>query len=309
MKGTETRAKKIILTGASGFLGRNLLKCFSSDSTVQVYALTSKPSLMGQDFASDNVVFADRAFLLDSEEAPSVVEGAILVNCAFPRNTDGISMAKGLKYINDLFCAAKKNRAKAVINISSQSVYSQKRDSVADETTELNLESVYATGKYASELMLNAICDTIPHSNLRLSSLIGPSFDQRITNKLIDNVITTRSAVINISERRFGFMDVTDAARAIDALTQIEPGAWKQTYCVGTGYSYSTQEISERIVELAEELLGFSPEIITKRTEEYGNTAVSGDLLKKDTGYENWLSLEDSLRLIFLSKRAQHLNN
>ena len=53
----------------------------------------------------------------------------------------------------------------------------------ADEQTPAVLESKYAVGKYWSELFVNTLFQGIRHTNLRMASLIGAGFDQRITNK------------------------------------------------------------------------------------------------------------------------------
>lgn len=60
----------------------------------------------------------------------------------------------------------------------------------ADENTVLCLESKYAVGKYATELLVNAICGkAVLHTNIGLASLIGAGFDQRIVNKMVNQII------------------------------------------------------------------------------------------------------------------------
>ena len=296
---------KVVITGASGFLGKSLIKCFAKQEGYQVHALTSDPVALKQEPDTASAVIHIRELLFNNECAKLVFEDADIINCAFPRNTDGVNMANGLFYINKLFSAAKEYHARSVINISSQSVYSQKRTETADENTALNLESVYATGKYATELMLNAICCDLPHTNLRLSSLIGPGFNQRITNRLIDSVICTGKAKVSINERLFGFMDIRDAVTAILSLIRSDIAIWKEVYCVGTGRGYSLVNISDDIVRLTKELLGFMPEIQKVKTDESGNTSVSGELLKRDTGFECSISLYESLLSIYLSKLSE----
>ena len=96
-------------------------------------------------------------------------------------------IADGLKYIQSVFEKSVEGNAAVIVNISSQSVYSQKRTEAATEETPVCLESPYAVGKYAVELMLESICrgSKTRYTNLRMASLIGPGFDQRIVNRLV----------------------------------------------------------------------------------------------------------------------------
>lgn len=279
-----------------------LVRLLSNEDNYLVYALTGNPNSLKSELGNNNTFFCGRWFFHENGCAEDVFSNACIINCAFPRNTDGANVAIGLEYINSLFCAAKDYHSRAVINISSQSVYSQKRTHMADENTSLCLESEYAIGKYATELMLNSICRDLPHTNLRMSSLIGPYFNQRITNRLIDSIISEKRAIVSINKRRFGFMDVRDASDAILSLIGISPMVWKGVYCVGTGQGYSLMEIADELYTITKNVLGFFPEIQKIKTEEYGDTSVSGDLLKRDTGFYSRLSLYDSLQNIFLSK-------
>lgn len=171
----------------------------------------------------------------------------VLVNCAFPRNNDGREMAKGLKYISDLFCVAKVKQVKAVINISSQSVYCQTRMVPASETTELVLESTYAIGKYSSELLTNSIFSDIKHTNIRLASLIGSDFNQRVINKLVDSALVNKMVNVLDCPMYFGFMDVDDAVNALVCVIDHCDVLWDEVYNVGSDASYTLLDMANVI--------------------------------------------------------------
>ena len=117
----------IAITGARGFLGKYLLNKVRETQHV-VYALTSKPN----EIVSEGKVIPihkDKYIDVPWEEID------VLINCAFPRNTDGIMMADGLRYIQNVLLFAVEQGVKSVINISSQSVYSQKRKEAASSTS------------------------------------------------------------------------------------------------------------------------------------------------------------------------------
>ena len=294
--------KKIIVTGASGFLGNCLIEhILSKPKYYKLYALTGKEDALKYKYRTSRIVVLNRNSIFDkkSEYVKDLIKDSYIVNCAFPRNTVGLQFAEGLDYISGLFNIARTFRAKAIINISSQSVYSQKRNKIANEATPIELESIYATGKYAVELLLESICKDMIHTNLRISSLIGARFDQRVTNKMIDDAIYNKQIKVINNQKIFGYMDVDDAAEAVIALLETNTIYWEPIYTVGVGCGYKLIDISKLIVDLSNKLMNVAVEVKIKEEEDFGNTSVSCDLFSKHTGFHCSFSLEDSLRRIF----------
>lgn len=289
---------KVVITGASGFLGSNLIKKLENNKDVMVYTVSSKEI----ESAASNIKSIHKD-VINTDEAEAVLSDAIVVNCAFPRNSTGNGMANGLAYINRLFTACKKHKTKAIINISSQSVYSQKREFSADENTEICLESPYAVGKYATELMLESICEDteIKYTNLRMASLIGPGFNQRIVNRLIKKAIDLESITVSASNQTFGFLDICDAVEAIISLIGVDPSIWKNTYNVGNGQAVSLTDIIESIIEVFNDKQIEMPPVNYIDEDKTGSTAVSYKLLHDDTKYEPHINLRMSTERIYES--------
>ena len=286
---------KIVITGASGFLGTNLLKKLEKNKDVRIYALSSRNIQL----VSDNI-FSFHKDVIDTKDAEDILSDAVVVNCAFPRNSAGTDMADGLSYISRLFFQCKKYKAKAIINISSQSVYSQKRELPADENTEICLESSYAVGKYATELLLDSIfADTeINYTNLRMASLIGPGFDQRIVNRLVKKALDLEPITVSVSKQTFGFLDICDAVDAISSLLAISHIRWSHIYTVGNNRAVSLQEIIENIKNVFTERGMKLPIIEYLDEEKMGTTAVSYEKLHKETGFVPCVSLKESTQQI-----------
>lgn len=295
--------KKVLITGASGFLGSCLIDhLLTRRGSYCLYVLTGKEETLKYKYRYSSIHVLNKDFIFN-QNISDIINNSYIVNCAYPRNTDGISIANGLNYLNRLFNVVNNFKAKAIINISSQSVYNQKRLNIADETSSIDLGSMYAIGKYAVELLLNNICRDVVHTNLRMSSLIGPTFDQRVTNKIVDDAIEKNIIKVSKSQKRFGFMDVDDAADAIIALLDTETSLWKPVYTVGIGNNgYDLIDISKKVLQLSYELMHVSIKIQCEEIEDFGNTAVSCRLFGEDTGFYPSRSLEDSLRKIFESK-------
>lgn len=235
----------IAITGAGGFLGRNLLNKLR-ETPHSVYALTSKPDeIVSEQISEGKVIPIHKDKYIDI----SWKKIDVLINCAFPRNTDGIMMADGLRYIQNILLFAVEQGVKSVINISSQSVYSQKRKEAATEETPLDLETKYAVGKYATELLTNSICKNIRHTNIRLASLIGPEFEQRLVNKFVKQALAGNDLNIMGEEQYFGFMDVEDAAEAILKMLEDEE-EWDEVYNLGIKGVYSIVELAEKVKDI-----------------------------------------------------------
>ena len=286
---------KILLTGAGGFLGGTLVDYILKNTQHELIIMTSKPEkFLGRE--SKCLTVAD----LESIKWDEV---DVLINCAFPRNTDGVQMASGMKYVSDILVEAVKGKVGAIINISSQSVYSQMREEPVTEEGEINLQTKYATAKYACELMVNTICETIPHTNIRLASLIGAGFNQRITNNLIEQAINGKDICVVGGKQRFGFLDVRDAARGLVTLAESDSFKWCEVYNLGSFINYSLEEIAQLVCEVSgEHGIAISYEI--EKTDDWQNSSVDARLFMTAFDWTPMYDFKDTLRYIYEEMRT-----
>ena len=298
--------KKIVITGASGFLGRNLAARLSREGA-QITALSARWTQMGESLPLPGVCWRDKnAFRTD----PEVLARALVVNGAYPRNTTGADMADGLGYIADVLSAAAENGARGVVNISSQSVYSQSREGAAAEDTPLCLESAYAVGKYACELLTEKVCASrgVAFTSVRLSSLVGPGFDQRVLNKMIRSGLRTGSITVGDNPARYGYLDVADACEGLLALLRLDPEAWSPVYNLGSGGTWTLEDMGRAAARAVEEYTGRPVEL---RREDTGrsyppfNSRVDPGRMERELGFRAKRSLEDTVRSILAYETAQ----
>ena len=295
--------KTVVVTGASGFLGSHLVQRLRDEEGYRVLALSARSRELQRRMGGANVICLPRdAFAADS----GLWAGAVVVNCAYPRNATGPAVADGLKYVQKVFEGAVAGRAAAILNVSSQSVYSQQRTEAAAEDAPVCLESPYAVGKFATELMLESVCrgGGTEFTNVRLASLIGPGFDQRIVNRLLVQAVEQRRMVIHSSERRFAFLDVEDAVDGILSLIQTPVERWRPCYNLGGQESYTLDEIAETIQSCVRDRLG---ELTIERDTvvERGSGALDAARLRADTGFVSRVPLNESVARIFESVLAR----
>ena len=293
--------QRVVIVGAGGFLGRNLVKHISCSDYYQIIAITQ-----GADQFRKNTVELPQVMVF-SEDALKTGEVVLnmddlLVNCAYPRAMQGADITIGLDYIEHVFKMAAKAKIKGIINISSQSVYDPKRNLAATEKDTPNLQSIYAVGKYCVEKLLNNICCNIPHTNVRMASLIGPGFDERVPNKMVKYALANKKIVVQDSRQIFGYLDIKDASRGIAKLLQFPIKKWERVYNLGTERGYTLLQIAEVIANilLTQKGIPISVEIISN--DYYENSTVDSSLLKRDIGEFCEVSLEDSIRSIVEGK-------
>ena len=184
------------------------------------------------------------------------------------------------------------------MNISSQSVYDPERQKPATETDTPVLRDVYSTGKYCVELLLNNICANIPHTNIRLASLIGPGFDVRMPNKMCASALEKHTITVARNEDRYGYLDVQDAAFAICELAKKPPCSWQTVYNLGINGSYTTEDIGRTIARVLKSEYNFSTNLVFSESDSHNNSELCNDLLVKDIGEYSKTSLQESIRRI-----------
>ena len=292
------KSNKIVITGASGFLGSHLLEKLMETESYRVFAFSSQPDKLKEKLGNKNVEYLYKNDIV-GKYAEEILNDSVIVNCAYPRNYTGLEIATGLKYIKTVFESAVRNEAKAIINISSQSVYSQQRTEIATENTPICLENSYAVGKYAVELMLDSICrkaDT-KYTNLRMASLIGPGFNQRIINRLAIKMIQHEQITIVRQEKYMGFLDICDAVEAIMAIIKTPYLTWRPVYNVGNEKGYTVEHIYDVLASILKKKIVIDNPIVETGSE-ISTTAVSYGQLHDDTGYVPMVDLEESINNI-----------
>lgn len=292
---------RILITGSSGFLGCHLIETILSETDHEIVAMTSRPEKLA--IFSDK--FPGRIIIVSNErrEASVFRNVDILVNCAFPRNEDGGKMADGLCFITDVLKNAADNGVGAVINISSQSVYSQQRTEPATEETPLCLETKYAVGKYAAELLTNTICNDIPHTNLRMASLIGAGFDQRVTNRLIDQALSGNNLHIITGNQLYGFIDVRDAAKGILELCKSDTHEWDEVYNFGCNLSYTLDDIALLICDIYSKETSQHIDYTTSPSDKMINSCMDCSKFISLTQWKPYFQLKDTLIWIWKNKK------
>lgn len=236
-----------MVTGGTGVLAHKIVMGLLKDKNYCVYVSTRN--------AEQYKKINDDVPCISNEEvfhANFLKDFDLIINCAFPRQFDTHILSDALAWYNNLLLQAVQMHVKSFLNISSQSLYGNYRENFVTENAVISPQDTYALTKYACELLSKNICsfDNMKITHLRLASLIGNEYPERVINRMILTAKENDSISINNGKNIFGYMDIEDAVSGILAFiknTQCED--WDFCYNLGIeqhefkDFSYIAQTI------------------------------------------------------------------
>jgi len=297
--------KKILITGANGFVGNHLSKELKSAS----YRLIGLGGEIGSSQKPEGVDEYLVVDLLDKEKVDKIdfygVDGIIhLAGLA----AVGPSFENPMKYIDgnvgievNLFEACKKQNIKPkFIIVSSGTIYSPKNVMPLNEQSSILPNSPYAVSKMGQEEMALyyesigfEVVIARPFNHIGPGQGLGfivPDLAKQVIDFSTGN--TDKILVGNLDSER-DYTDVRDISRAYRLL--FEKGKSGEVYNICSGVATSGHTILENLIKIK----GIDPkiELDKSRLRPSDNPLIVGnyDKIRKDTGWQPEISLEQTL--------------
>ncbi len=277
---------KLVISGAGGFLGKTLLSLLETRSDVSSVIALDLGIDSINDFKSNPkfILCKNSDFLAQKHK----LEGYILINLAFARSQDFALVKSSCDWTFALLEKLVKSECKHIINISSQSVYDPRRTNPAQESDLPVLSELYDMGKYYIEKWIEdySLKYKSKFINLRIASLVGPGFSQRITSRLIAKALEDGEISVNLNGQIFSYTHVLDMAEAIIAACEIPERHWNATYNVGSDETYTIEDIAENIDKILTQH-GMNISIGRVLSEDNGiNSSLNSSVFKQITNWQ-----------------------
>lgn len=292
----------VLVTGAGGFLGGELVRQLSEKTHYGIFALTSNKEKLMTRFSSIKQL---SCFDIDNMKSEKIPWNKVytLVHCAFARVSTGLELANSLSFTNELFMDAVENKVPSIINISSGSVYGQSNKPLWVEKTSVAPDSLYALAKYTTELLTSNIRNIsknkILATSIRLGSLTGNGLKERITWKFVEHALKGEPIRIIGGKQVFSYMDVRDAAAGIIALLSVNPKEWKEVYNLGSNNQYSIIEIANLVAEVGKDYIDEPVKIEIEEKNIYLDVGMDSSLFYMDTKWRPQYDMKDIIEFLF----------
>lgn len=285
--------RRVLVTGATGFLGHYVIKELLKNDVFEVVAIGGRP-----EDKVNTLPKHPKLQLIPLEELfqHSFTDIETAINCAFPRSNNAMLLAQALDFTEKLIKRFAELNVRSVINLSSQGVY--KRLPVGELSTEDSpIEPIdqYSMAKYASEKLFSI--STVPYvTNVRLASLMMP---QRFLYLFVQKALGNEPFVVTAPNQYASLLDATDAASGLVALTLLAPKNRAEVYNLGLGAQYSLLEYAEGIRKIGCEF-GYEVSFEVCDNESVVCAGMNCDKIKKHTGWKPVLFKDEMIRNLFI---------
>ena len=196
MKKIDLNTKTILITGASGFIGSNLVKRLctkyknikvigldtNSNNKLKEYRLSILNTFSNFKFINCSVSDKDLLYKTFKENKPDIVVN-LAGKAGYKHTNSDVYIENNVVGFYNILEASKDNDVKHILYASSASVYGDSNKIPFKEIDETNPIDLYGASKKTNELMAHVYSKTynIKTTGLRLFSVYGPMGNENMT--------------------------------------------------------------------------------------------------------------------------------
>lgn len=291
--------KKVLVTGASGFLGHHLVQELLKRNDTEVIAILGRP-----EDKANSLPQSDRIVVYPCSDLFSTDFGHIdtLIHTAFSRGDNLPGLTRSIEMTEQVIEMVNKQDIDSIINISSQGIYKGlKPGERVDENGYVEPNTAYGLAKWAVENLLKLGC-TKRYTNIRMASL---SSNARFLDFFVDSVIAGKDITVTAPNQYASIMDVSDAVRGILSIESLNLAEREKVYNLGPGVQFSILEYAETANAIGKE--SGLPYVAINVEDNRKTFAICMDCskLEKKTGWKPAIYKSKMISSLFSKKRER----
>ena len=212
--------KKILITGASGFIGNQLLRKLRLKKNIILYLIVNKNKILDGS-KNVNLIYCSLLNKKKLEKKFTKIDITDIIHCAWigvdANNRNSINQAKNVNIINNIFKALKKKKINSFIGIGSQAEYGFKKK-IITEKSKLKPITFYGKAKVKVYNILKKKCKNkkIRFTWLRIFTGYGPgSKPEWIIPQTIQSVISKKRINFTAGDQIYNFIYISDIVKFI----------------------------------------------------------------------------------------------
>lgn len=288
--------KVVAITGASGFVATELIRLLAQwPEDYYVYAIsTHVDSIIKNYNGYNNVECLD----LEQFAGKSDIHVDIVLHCAFARTDDGKQIAASLQYTKALLGVAREMKIESFVYISSQSVYDDSFPSPRGENNPVAPKSIYALGKYAGEMLVEAALVDCPnkYTCIRLASVCT---NARFLNVFVKNAMEGIPIKVMGGRQKCSFIDVRDVALAlkkvIDLYNNVE---LEPIYNLGTNIQRDILSLAGDVKRIFKEQFGKEIEVEQQPSDLFLDAGMDATLFSEAFDWQPQYGYDDMIKAL-----------
>jgi len=293
---------RVLLTGATGFIGSNLLMHLLKKS-IHVLSVKNKGKTHWRNNKGNkNVINVDRNGNFEDMDISIIKDNAIdtLIHLAWygvenKYRNDPNQITQNLAQSINLFNAAKNAGLKTIIGVGSQAEYGPHNEPLNEETIP-EPTTVYGVAKLCSYHILNLLCkqNNIRFVWLRLFSGYGPMDNSSwLIPMIILKLLNREAPDLTKGEQKWDYLYVDDICNAIIAAAENCDVAG--VYNIGSGRVITIRSIAEKIRNLIDPSLNLNFGKIAYGTDQIMFLQSISERFQSVTGWTPTVEIEEGL--------------
>lgn len=249
--------KKVIVTGANGFIGTALCRELSNQGISVIAVVRNEEENISniENLSGLRVVYSDLSEFKNLHEKISDKDVDVLYHLAWvgsagPLRGNAEVQFNNIRYTCDTVEACSKMNCKRFVFASSIMEYEIEAVMATDATPGIN--TLYSSAKVSADYMARTIAGSLGVDYIRavISNIYGPGeLSPRLVNTSIRKLLKGEHCAFSAGEQTYDFIYIDDAAKTFVAIG--EKGIANRTYYIG---SQNPKPLKEFLCELRDQI-------------------------------------------------------